>query len=554
MKPLVACMAAVVLAGVAGCGADAGDERATAVLNVGRSDINAVEADDVDPGGELRWPYDRVPLTFNYHQVNGPEDETRAVLGAVLPRVFVTTADGRRRTDPDYVLAADMVSRVPQVVRYVINPSAVWSDGKPITWRDFEAQWQALNGTNPAYQTASTNGYDDIASVRRGADDREVLVTFEDKFAEWDGLFTPLYPAAHYGTPTAFNTGWLRALPATAGPFVLQSLDPLAERIVLARNDRWWGNPAKLDRIAFKPYDEQSYFQGLATNDLDYAPIGYDVNLARQVRTLPDFVIRQSVDRQYQELLFNGAPGTVLADIRVRQAVASGLDRAAIARRAIGEITPAIQPSGNHIYPPGHAAYRDNSEAVAFDPTRAGRRLDTLGWRRQGERRALNGRPLQLRLVVEAGDVVSETVGAAVVEQLAAIGIGVTQLPMTPEAKDQALRTGGFDLILDREQLNQMPLSREIRRHYEVVGADVGSNFGRISNPVVVDRFREAANEIDDLNRAADANGLDELLWSVVHSVPLFPSPGASAVRRSVVNFGSPGLADVDYTRIGFDS
>lgn len=547
-------VAVLALVAATGCAAsDSGPgQGAVAVLNTGKPDLNAAEADEVQPGGELRWPYDRVPLTFNHHQVNGSDDETTAVISALLPRVFVTTPDGRRRPDPNYVLAAELVSKTPQTVRYVLNPRAVWSDGTPITWRDFEAQWKALNGTNKAYQAVSTNGYADIASVRSGKDDREVEVSFTGHFAEWDGLFSPLYPASRYASPAAFNTAWVRAVPVSAGPFVFQALDSINGHLTLARNEAWWGPKAKLDRIVFKPYNRPDYFEGLATNDLDYAPIGYDANLARQARTLPNFVIRQSVDRQYQELLVNGGPGAVLADLKLRQAIVGGLDRSAIAKRAIGEITPAIRTSGNHIYPLGHAAYQDNSDAVAFDSTQAGQRLDALGWGRQGDGRMLNGRPLQLRVVVEAGDVVGEQVGAEVAEQLGAIGVRVTRLPMTPAAKDRALRTGGFDLILDREELNPMPLSTEVRRHYEVLGADIGSNFGRISNPEVVNQFRDAADDIDELIRATDANGLDELIWSVGHSVPLFPNPGAVAVRATLVNFGAPGLADLDYAQIGY--
>ena len=546
--------AVLALVAVTGCAAtDSGPgPGAVAVLNAGKADLNPAEADEVQPGGELRWPYDRVPLTFNYHQINGPDDETTAVIGALLPRIFVTAPDGRRRPDPNYALVAELVSTTPQIVRYALNPNAIWSDGTPITWRDFEAQWKALDGKNKAYQAVSTNGYADIASVRPGTDDREVVVTFTGHFAEWDGLFSPLYPASRYANPAAFNAAWVRAIPVSAGPFIFQALDPINGHLTLTRNEAWWGPKAKLDRIVFKPYDKPDYLEGLATNDLDYAPIGYDVNLARQARTLPNFVIRQSVDRQYQELLVNGGPGTVLADLKLRQAIVGSLDRLAIARRAVGEITPAIRTSGNHIYPPGHAAYQDNSDAVAFDSAQAGQRLDVLGWRRQGDGRVLNGRPLQLRVVTETGDGVGEQVGAAVAEQLGAIGVRATPLPMTPAAKDRALRTGGFDLILDREELDPIPLSTEVRRHYEVLGADIGSNFGRIFNPDVVDQFQEAANDMDELSRAAAANGLDELIWSVGHSVPLFPNPGAVAVRATLVNFGAAGLADLDYAQIGY--
>jgi peptide/nickel transport system substrate-binding protein len=549
-------VAAVVVAAaaLAGCGGS-GDSGALTVLNAGRTDVNPVDDEDVDAGGELRWPYDRLPLTFNYFQVNGSDDEDVAVIGALLPRMFVTAGDGSTRANPDYVVSADLVAKSPQTVRYVLNPAARWSNGAPITWKDFEAQWKALNGSNPAFQSGGADGYDDIASVARGADDHQVLVTFQRKFAEWQGLFSPLYPASDYATPAAFNGNWLGAIPVTAGPFVVQAVDKATGQVTVARNDAWWGTKAKLDRIVFKPYDPPNYFEGLATNDLDFAPVRDDANLVRQARTLPDFVIRQSVGRRYTELLLNGAPNLPLADQAVRQALALGLDRQAIAKRALGEINPAIRPTGNFVLPMGDSGYRDNSGPLAFDPAAAGRALDAAGWRAGADnRRAKAGRPLALRLVVLKGDPASEAAGAAIAQQLAAIGVTATAQPLDATAKDVAMRTGAFDLILTDQELSASPLSTEVRRYYEPEGADVGSNFGRVYNEEIVNQFNDALGDLDERQRNADINGLDTLIWSVLPGVPLYPEPGAYAVRSSLQNFGAPGLSDVDYAAIGLGS
>jgi len=42
------------------------------------------------------------------------------------------------------------------------------------------------------------------------------------------------------------------------------------------------------------------------------------------------------------------------------------------------------------------------------------------------------------------------------------------------------------------------------------------------------------------------------MIWREGFNLPLFQSPGDIAVRRDLANFGAPGLADVDYTAIGF--
>jgi peptide/nickel transport system substrate-binding protein len=42
------------------------------------------------------------------------------------------------------------------------------------------------------------------------------------------------------------------------------------------------------------------------------------------------------------------------------------------------------------------------------------------------------------------------------------------------------------------------------------------------------------------------------MIWQEGFSLPLFQSPGDIAVRSDLANYGAPGLADLDYTAIGF--
>lgn len=42
------------------------------------------------------------------------------------------------------------------------------------------------------------------------------------------------------------------------------------------------------------------------------------------------------------------------------------------------------------------------------------------------------------------------------------------------------------------------------------------------------------------------------MLFEEVFSLPLIQTPGNVAVRSTLANFGAFGLADADYTKIGF--
>ena len=42
------------------------------------------------------------------------------------------------------------------------------------------------------------------------------------------------------------------------------------------------------------------------------------------------------------------------------------------------------------------------------------------------------------------------------------------------------------------------------------------------------------------------------MLWEEGFSLPLFQSPGTRAVHGDLANYGAFGMADVDWTAIGF--
>src|SRR5215831_1869311 len=167
--------------------------------------INKQPRDRVKDGGTLTWPLDDIPANFNIMQVDGSLVDNATVVNALLPAPFLFDETATPRFNPDYLVAEPVVTTEPkQVVKYEINPKARWDDGTPITWEDFHWVWASSNGKNEAYQIAASNGYSQIESVERGADDREVVVTFAQPYADWQNLFSPLMPASTTRDPKIF--------------------------------------------------------------------------------------------------------------------------------------------------------------------------------------------------------------------------------------------------------------------------------------------------------------------------------------------------------------
>jgi len=194
-----------------------------------------------------------MPANFNYYELDGTPLDGYHVLAALLPTPYTNDAASAPIWNRDLLISEPKLTSEPkQVVTYEINPKAIWYDGTPITWEDFYWQWKSSNGTNKAYQIASSNGYEDIENVEKGKDTCEVVVTFKHKYADWTNVFNPFYPASTNKDPKIFNEGWKDRPLTTAGPFKLDSIDATSKTITLVRNEKWWGDRAKLDEHVLK--------------------------------------------------------------------------------------------------------------------------------------------------------------------------------------------------------------------------------------------------------------------------------------------------------------
>ncbi|MFJ6568305.1 ABC transporter substrate-binding protein [Streptomyces sp. NPDC091292] len=418
-----------------------GDESGTPAAG---QDIAPTARDQVSDGGTLNWAVDSVPETLNTFQADADATTSR-IAGAVLPSMFRLDAQGRPQRNADFLESAKVVTREPrQVVLYKLNQQAVWSDGREIGADDFTAQWRALSGKDNAYWTARNAGYDRIEKIERGANNLEVRVTFAKPYADWRSLFSPLYPKDVMGTPDHFNDGARDKLKVSAGPFALQKIDKDGGEVTLQRSARWWGAPAKLDKVVLRDVPRNKRAAALADGKVDLADIdpseaqrvaladrdhggqgalthgpGAAITPAQALRSwavaygsdeeaadeevtarrktrkaiaryadeqagLRQYVVRKSLEPAYTQLALNGAEGP-LADERVRRAVARAIDRQELARVVLKPLGLPVKPVGSHLALSGQEAYADGSGALGGQDTAEAQALLTdAGWIKGG--------------------------------------------------------------------------------------------------------------------------------------------------------------------------
>jgi peptide/nickel transport system substrate-binding protein len=514
------------------------------------NDINPKDVSALKQGGNLRLGLGSFPANFNTLNIDGNEADSASMLKATMPRAFTIAADGSMTLDTDYFTRAELTGTNPQVVTWTINPKATWTDGTPMTWEDIASQIHATSGVDKAFASASPNGADRVKSVTRGADDRQAIMTFDKPYAEWRGMFsgnTMLLPKSMTATPDAFNKGQLNGPGPSAGPFIITTVDRTAQRIVLTHNPKWWGTPALLDSITYLVLDDAARIPALQNNAIDATGLATldEMTIARGTNGIS---IRRAPGNSWYHFTFNGAPGSILADKALRLAIGKAIDRQTIANVTQRGLADNPVPLNNHVYVAGQQGYQDNSAVAAYDPEKAKQELDALGWKLNGQFREKNGRQLEIR------DVLYDSISTKQFAQIAQNNLAQVGVKLDIDAKggegffSNHINVGDFDIAQFSWVGDAFPLSGLP----QIYASNGDSNFGKIGTPEIDAKIEQTLEELDPAKARDLANVVDKLIWAEGFSLPLTQSPGNVAVRSTLANFGAFGLADADYSKIGF--
>nr|WP_318153827.1 ABC transporter family substrate-binding protein [Streptomyces chumphonensis] len=199
------------------------------------------------------------------------------------------------------------------------------------------------------------------------------------------------------------------------------------------------------------------------------------------------------------------------------------------------------------------------AEASLAAATEASDALDTLLHAEANLLRLKEGRELELRMVLPAGDG-SEQIrrtGERIVAMLQRVGVGVevTRVPDGAFFQDH-LASGDFDLALYGWPATAYPATDTRSIFAKPVASPDGSllieqNFTRVGTDQVDQLFEQAVTELDDEEREELIRRIDARVWAAAGSVPLFQPPQLVAVARSLGNAGAFGLETPRYQDIG---
>ena len=424
-----------------------------------------------------------------------------------------------------------------------IAGNAVWSDGAPITGNDYLVGVEALARSAKTLRAA---GFEDIVGFtdykERRADTISGIVvdgtdptTFTVRFVRvfCPALTTAFGPAAGplpahvFGKYLAPDKGSAiddapenTAPPVSSGPFLFGRWKPNDE-LDLDRNGAYFRGPPLLDGYVLKVVrDATALVTQLKTGEINFGVI--EPKDADDIKKRDDLRIYTFQDPSYEFIGWNlkSASTPALADKRVRQALAYGLDTDAVIQRAL--LGYGVRVYQHHLAGSWPAADVSQLQHYDYDQkkardllTQAGFTVGTDGYYQR------NGKRLEIAMMTDSGNNVRETMLQMAVEQYARIGVKVTSdlVPfdtmvntLSSRSKDVPAWIIGWKLSVEADPYGIW----DTASIPDPAKGTTGHNFGAFSDPAA-DRAIAAArtpasNDCGQSSRATSYRELNRLL------------------------------------------
>jgi peptide/nickel transport system substrate-binding protein len=358
----------------------------------------------------------------------------------------------------------ELAERVPTLANGDIAPNGLtityhlrrgvrWQDGAPFTADDVIFSWQQV--MNLRNFVGTRLGYDDVLAIEK-RDDHTIVVRLKRPYAPFIASFftmsgspIPVLPKHLLSKYPDLNHVAFNNVPTGTGPFRVVSYEK-GRLIKLVANPLYWRGPPKLKEIEISIVpDQNTLLTQLRTGEIDLqyrAPSSQAPSLAN----IPGTHRYLTPFTQYSQIYLN-LQNPILADVRVRRALAYAIDKQRLCDEALhGIYTPADsdQPVFSWAYEPDVVHY-------PHDPAMANAKLEQSGWAMGADGiRTKGGKRLALTMTIPTGSVVSTTIAAILQAQFRSIGVDLSMknvaspIFFASAGEGGTLQAGKFDLAL----------------------------------------------------------------------------------------------------------
>lgn len=452
-------------------------------------------------------------------------------------------------------LEADLLNEVPtaangkvrmlpnggMVVNYVLRNDLHWQDGQPITTADIIYTWQV--NTDPRVVSPATTGYENIQRVEP-ISDREINVYFYAPYGEYYQLFKYLLPRHSFRSaywPFDRNHPYNRN-PIGAGPFRLREWKA-GQSALLEANPYYHRARAQLDQVRyqFKEKGFRSFKQAADWANDAHVMRGLGLASYDYLKDRQDLELHVVRTGEIEHMLFN-LDNPVLADRRVRRALAYATDRAQITKLLLGLGENAFSDQLK-------AGWKYNATAESYYPygqKQAAYQLALAGWQGDSGIRKKGDQPLELELTLEQGNRSHAVIGRYLQEAWKAVGADLKLKFVAPRIlRGEILPRRDYMLAFStwHDNAGESPYLR----WHSTQKAPQGINYSGFSD-YQVDLLTQSLQQTVDFNEQRRLYGeISQLLAEALPALPLYYGVELAAHKKDLQNFTPNQQASVSW-------
>ena len=513
-------------------------------------DYNPLERDQIKDGGELTLPILEVPEQSNSLHGNAIVDGT-TLWRWYNPQMTLADGDGTWHPNPAYLTnVKDEEVDGKTVVTYDINPDAVFNDDTPIDWRVFETMWKFNNAENPDVVANSTDGYDQIESVTAGESDKQAVVTYKQAYPWWQALFDRvLHPSV--ADAQTFNEGYLKNPHPEwgAGPYKVDQFDYNSGTVSFVPNEKWWGEKPKLDKVTYRQMESQATINAYQAGEVDAVEITNKDHLA-VAKTVKDTTLRGTLQPSNYLVTLNAKTPT-LEDVKVREAVFTGMDRETLAQVRFNGMDYTENLPGSFALFQNQKGYQDNfGGLVTYDQDKAKQLLDEAGWTEGSDGiREKDGKKLTLRYVTFGDSQLVKSTAAAMQKTMKDIGVDLQVAERPSSDFSQVIAEREFD-VLTSGFTSYDPYG--VAYFKQVYASDSELNKSGTGTPEMDKKIAELQQLPTQEEQIERANELEKEALQQYGIMPYVNGPQLYAAKDGLANYGSYAFALVPKENIGW--
>jgi peptide/nickel transport system substrate-binding protein len=413
---------------------------------------------------------------------------------------------------------------------------AQWADGAPLTAKDWMFTYNAVR--NPANNTKSLFGWDDIASAQ-APDDETIVVHLKQANSTILGIFAmggnayPPLPAHILAKYPDINRVPFNSTPLSSGPYILKQWNHGAS-LIFVPNPYYWRGAPKIKEVVWKVIPNVStLFNELQTHEIDVYSDVDQLHIAN-LSSLRGYRISHRLIANWRHMGINMSR-PFLRDVRVRTAIAEGVDW----KRINDTIYHGYnQLAVSDIFPQSWAA--PNIPPYPYKPDQSKQLLAQAGWTMgsDGWLHNKSGQILHLSISTNTDNQPNNQAEVQIQSQLRALGIQI-EIRNYPTsllfAQDGPLYQGHFDLEWSVETNAPDPdnsglwNSKYIPPH--------GGNTSWLRDPIVDQTSDAALLTFDQTKRKALYQREEEEIHKVVPAVFFYWENSFAAINTDVKGY-----------------